>query len=138
MVTEWGMSERLGRLRYNANDEEVFLGHSVTRSQHLSEDTARLIDEEVRTIVEHAEAEARRVLAENIDALHRVAQALLEYETLSGEDTRRILRGEAVERGGDAGRAEPPAHKASVPTGGRSEPKPDAGPIGGPAPQPQG
>ncbi|HRK96177.1 MAG TPA: ATP-dependent zinc metalloprotease FtsH, partial [Rhodospirillales bacterium] len=99
MVTEWGMSERLGRLRYNANDEEVFLGHSVTRSQHLSEDTARLIDEEVRTIVEHAEAEARRVLAENIDALHRVAQALLEYETLSGEDTRRILRGEAVERG---------------------------------------
>ncbi|MGZ8995440.1 MAG: ATP-dependent zinc metalloprotease FtsH, partial [Rhodospirillales bacterium] len=77
MVTEWGMSEKLGRLRYNANEEEVFLGHSLTRSQHLSEDTARLIDEEVRKIIEGAEAEARRVLAENLDVLHRVAQALL-------------------------------------------------------------
>ena len=138
MVTEWGMSEKLGRLRYNANEEEVFLGHSVTRSQHLSEDTARLIDEEVRQIIEHAEGEARRVLAENIDVLHRVAQALLEYETLSGEDIRRILRGEAVERGGDAdNRAEPPAHKASVPSGGRDQ-KPDPGHLGGAAPQPQG
>ncbi|MDZ3835904.1 MAG: ATP-dependent zinc metalloprotease FtsH [Rhodospirillales bacterium] len=138
MVTEWGMSEKLGRLRYNANEEEVFLGHSVTRSQHLSEDTARLIDEEVRQIIEHAEAEARRVLAENIDVLHRVAQALLEYETLSGEDIRRILRGEAVERGGDAdNRAEPPAQKASVPSGGRDQ-KPDPGHLGGAAPQPQG
>jgi cell division protease FtsH len=138
MVTEWGMSEKLGRLRYTANEEEVFLGHSVTRSQHLSEDTARLIDEEVRQIIEHAEGEARRVLAENIDVLHRVAQALLEYETLSGEDIRRILRGEAVERGGDAdNRAEPPAHKASVPSGGRDQ-KPDPGHLGGAAPQPQG
>jgi cell division protease FtsH len=138
MVTEWGMSERLGRLRYNANEEEVFLGHSVTRSQHLSEDTARLIDEEVRQIIEQAEGEARRVLAENIDVLHRVAQALLEYETLSGEDIRRILRGETVERGGDAdNRAEPPAHKASVPSGGREQ-KPDPGHLGGAAPQPQG
>ena len=139
MVTEWGMSNKLGRLRYNANEEEVFLGHSVTRSQHLSEDTARLIDEEVRQIVEQAEAEARRVLAENIDVLHRVAQALLEYETLSGDDIRRILRGEAVERGGDADhRPEPPAHKASVPSGGRSDHKPDPGHLGGAAPQPQG
>jgi cell division protease FtsH len=138
MVTEWGMSKKLGRLRYTANEEEVFLGHSVTRSQHLSEDTARLIDEEVRQIIEQAEGEARRVLAENIDALHRVAQALLEYETLSGEDTRRILHGEAVERGGDAdSRAEPPAHKASVPSGGRDQ-KPDPGHLGGAAPQPQG
>ena len=139
MVTEWGMSNKLGRLRYNANEEEVFLGHSVTRSQHLSEDTARLIDEEVRQIVEQAEAEARRVLAENIDVLHRVAQALLEYETLSGDDIRRILRGETVERGGDADhRPEPPAHKASVPSGGRSDHKPDPGHLGGAAPQPQG
>ena len=139
MVTEWGMSDKLGRLRYNANEEEVFLGHSVTRSQHLSEDTARLIDEEVRQIVEQAEGEARRVLSDNIDVLHRVAQALLEYETLSGDDIRRILRGETVERGGDADhRADPPAHKASVPSGGRSDPNPDPGHLGGAAPQPQG
>jgi cell division protease FtsH len=139
MVTEWGMSDKLGRLRYNANEEEVFLGHSLTRSQHLSEETARLIDEEVRRIVEEAEAEARRVLAENLDALHRVAQALLEYETLSGEETRRIVSGERITRG-NADEADPPAQKSSVPSGGWTKKKPDAGPLGGPEPglQPQG
>ncbi len=139
MVTEWGMSETLGRLRYNASDDEVFLGHSVTRSQHLSEDTARLIDEEVRRIVEASEREARRVLGENIDVLHRVAQALLEFETLSGDETRRIVAGESIQREAPD-KTEPQPPKSSVPSGGLKPNKPDTGPLGGPEPglQPQG
>ncbi len=139
MVTEWGMSDKLGRQRYNANDDEVFLGHSVTRTQHLSEDTARVIDEEARRIVEEAEALARHVLSDNVETLHRVAQALLEYETLSGTEVHRIVDGETIERG-DADDGETKARKSSVPSGGRSTKEPDSGPIGGPTPglQPQG
>ncbi|MFN8758778.1 MAG: ATP-dependent zinc metalloprotease FtsH, partial [Tagaea sp.] len=70
MVTEFGMSDKLGRVRYNANEQEVFLGHSVTQTQNVSETTANLIDSEVRRIVETGEKEARRVLDERIDDLH--------------------------------------------------------------------
>jgi cell division protease FtsH len=79
MVTEWGMSEKLGPLRYNENTEEVFLGHSVARSQHISEATAQIIDEEIRRIVDEAESKARKVLTEHMDDLHAVAKGLLEY-----------------------------------------------------------
>ncbi len=98
MVTEWGMSEKLGRLRYSDNEEEIFLGRSITRARNVSEDTARLIDGEVRNVIEEAEQRARQLLRENIDALHRVAQALLEYETLSGTDVEKIMRGEPIDR----------------------------------------
>ena len=78
MVTEWGMSEALGRLRYSDNEEEIFLGRSITRTRNVSEDTARLIDGEVRRIVESAEAKANAVLSERLDDLHALARALLE------------------------------------------------------------
>ncbi len=94
MVTEYGMSDKLGRLRYSENQEEVFLGHSVARSQHMSEDTARLIDEEVRRIIDVAETKARQVLTDHIDQLHLLTDALLEYETLSGAEVARVLNGE--------------------------------------------
>ena len=67
MVTEWGMSDKLGRLRYVDNQEEVFLGHSVTRSQTISGETAKMIDEEIRRIIEEAEATAQKVLNEHMD-----------------------------------------------------------------------
>ena len=98
MVTEWGMSEKLGPLRYSENEDEVFLGRSVTRTQHVSEETARQIDLEVRRIVEEAEAKARRILTENAASLHMLAQALLEYETLSGDEVRTILEGGVISR----------------------------------------
>ena len=69
MVMEWGMSDRLGRVRYRANEQEVFLGHSVTQSTNMSEETAKLIDEEVRRLIEEGEATARRIIRENADAL---------------------------------------------------------------------
>ncbi|TWB12356.1 membrane protease FtsH catalytic subunit [Nitrospirillum amazonense] len=98
MVTEFGMSARLGRVRYNANEQEVFLGHSVTQQQNISEATSQLIDEEIRRIIEEAEGHARRILTEHMDDLHNVSNALLEYETLSGDEVRALLRGESIVR----------------------------------------
>ncbi|MFT9180139.1 MAG: ATP-dependent zinc metalloprotease FtsH [Zymomonas mobilis] len=96
MVTEYGMSPKLGWLRYRENQDEVFLGHSVSRSQNISEDTAKIIDQEVRVLVEEGESRARQVLTEHIDELHRLANALIEYETLSGEEAKRAIAGEKI------------------------------------------
>jgi cell division protease FtsH len=129
MVMEYGMSEKLGWLRYRDNQDEVFLGHSVARSQNVSEETSRLIDQEIRVLVEEGEATARQVLTDNLDQLHKLAEALLEYETLSGEESKRAIAGEPIER--DRGKDKGPA--AIV--GGSSIPKskrPKGG-IGGPA-----
>ena len=98
MVTKWGMSDRLGPLMYAQNDEEVFLGHSVTRTQNVSEATAQLIDEEIKRLVDEAYAKARQVLTDHVEDLHKVAKALLEYETLSGDEIQALLRGEPVVR----------------------------------------
>ena len=93
MVTRWGYSEKLGFVSYGDNQEEVFLGHSVSRTQNVSEDTARLIDEEVKRLVQAGWDEARRILTEKLDDLHTVAKALLEYETLSGDEVIGVLKG---------------------------------------------
>ncbi len=98
MVTEWGMSDKLGRVRYSANEQEVFLGHSVTQSKNVSESTAQIIDEEVRRLVLTGEATAKSILKKKRDDLHMIAKALIEYETLSGEDVARLLRGEKLNR----------------------------------------
>ena len=93
MITEWGMSEKLGRLRYNSDSEEVFLGHSVAQSKNLSDSTAKLIDEEVRFLAEEAENNCRTILQDNIEELHIVAKGLLEYETLSGDEIKDLIKG---------------------------------------------
>jgi cell division protease FtsH len=133
MVTEWGMSEKLGPLRYSENEDEVFLGRSVTRTQHVSEETARLIDTEVRRIVEEAEAKARAILTEHLESMHTLAQALLEYETLSGDEVRTILDGGSISRedrpDASAGEAEAQEERSRqrrrshVPTAGRRGPR---------------
>jgi len=93
MVTEWGMSDKLGRVRYRGNEQEVFLGHSVAQSNNMSEETARLIDEEVRKLIEDAETTARRILTEHRDQLEILARGLLDYETLSGDEVTALLKG---------------------------------------------
>jgi cell division protease FtsH len=131
MVMEYGMSEKLGWLRYRDNQDEVFLGHSVSRTQSISADTAKLIDQEVRRLIEEAEAAARKVLTDNLDELHKLAAALLEYETLNGEEAKKVIKGE------DIGREDPNNRRPSLPSAGSSIPstrKPRGG-IGGPAPQ---
>ena len=98
MVTEWGMSEKLGPLRYNENEAEIFLGHSVTQRKNVSEETARIIDSEVKRLIMEAEERARTVLRERLDDLHTIAKALLEFETLSGDEVRGLMRGEPIHR----------------------------------------
>jgi cell division protease FtsH len=98
MVTEWGMSDKLGRLRYSDNEEEIFLGHSVTQRKNVSDATAKIIDEEVRRLVDEGERRAREILNEHLDDLHKLANALLEYETLTGEEIKGLLRGEPILR----------------------------------------
>jgi cell division protease FtsH len=132
MVMEYGMSEKLGWLRYRDNQEEVFLGHSVARSQSVSEQTAQLIDQEVRLLIEEAEAAARAVLTDHIDELHRLAQSLLEFETLSGEEAKKAIKGE------DIGRPDPGAPRPGIAVIGSSIPstrRPRGSGIGDPAPQ---
>ena len=98
MVMEFGFSDKLGPLRYETNQEEVFLGHSVAQQRNISDETARIIDEEVRKLVEIGEETSRKILTKKIDDLHKVAKGLLEYETLSAEDINNILSGKAVSR----------------------------------------
>lgn len=134
MVTEFGMSDKLGRVRYTANEQEVFLGHSVTQQKNISEATAELIDEEVRRLTDEGEHTARRILAEQTDNLHKIAQALLEFETLSGDEVRGLLRGEAIVRHEDnQPPAATPGKRGSVPASTSSDKALD-GPFS-PAPQ---
>jgi len=93
MVTRWGYSDELGTVSYGDNQEEVFLGHSVARTQNVSEITAQTIDKEVRRLVKYGEDEARRILTERIEDLHKLAKALLEFETLSGDEIAGVFKG---------------------------------------------
>lgn len=98
MVTEWGMSDKLGLLAYGSPEREVFLGHSVTQNKNISDDTARQVDEEVRRISDAALARARQLLTDHRDQLEDIAQALLEYETLTGDEMRGLIKGEKIQR----------------------------------------
>lgn len=91
MVTRYGMSDQLGPIAYQENEEEIFLGRSVSRTQNVSEETAKKIDFEVKKIVEAGYARAKKILAEKVDELHKVSKALLTYETLSGEEIKKIV-----------------------------------------------
>jgi cell division protease FtsH len=124
MVTKWGFSDVLGAVEYGENQEEVFLGHSVARNQNVSEETAKLIDQEVKKLVKGGEDEARRILTEKLEDLHTLAKALLEYETLSGDEIINALKGVApVREDADARRPVGPA--VSVPISPRpADPEP--------------
>jgi cell division protease FtsH len=127
MITAYGMSDKLGRVRYQANEQEVFLGHAVTQTQNVSEATAQIIDQEVRRLIEEGESHAKRILTERLDDLHTIAKSLLEYETLSRDEINQVLRGEPVVRDetGGAGPGPDRRRRSSVPT---SSPAPGANP----------
>ena len=91
MVTKFGMSNELGPLSYGENEDEVFLGRSITRQQHMSEETARKVDVEVKKIVDSGYQRAKKILTEKLDDLHKLAKALLAYETLSGEEIKDLV-----------------------------------------------
>lgn len=93
MVTKWGLSDRLGPLVYGDEDGEVFLGHSVTKTKEISEQTAEAIDEEVRRIVDKTYKTAKDILESKIDVLHAMAAALMKYETLDSEQIQDVMEG---------------------------------------------
>ena len=104
MVCEWGMSDKLGPLTYGQKDEEIFLGRQITRHKNYSEQTAIDIDQEIKNIVQTQMMRAERILSENMDTLHRLAQALLEREILDGNEIDLIIGGTTlppIERGGN-------------------------------------
>jgi cell division protease FtsH len=137
MVTQFGMSDKLGPLAYGDNEDEVFLGHSIARQQNLSDETQSMVDVEIHRIVDEGFETARKVISENIDDLHVVARGLLEYETLSGKEIKDLLNGKPPVRDFPAEEESPSGPTSAVPTAGRGKkpPEPDTG-AGGMEPQP--
>ncbi len=115
MVTEWGMSDKLGPILYAENSGEVFLGKSVTQNQNMSEETARLVDEEIKALVLEGHEKAVALLKEKHEEWERLAQALIEYETLTGEDIQAVIKGEEVALVKDAPVPEEKRTQASIP-----------------------
>ena len=127
MITEFGFSKKLGFIRYSNNQEEVFLGHSVAQSKNVSDDTAKIIDAEVKRLVEEAKTKARKIITDNVDQLHIIAKGLLEYETLTGAEINDLLNGIKPSRdefGNDIDNNKPPKTSPSVPKTGGSAPAP--------------
>ncbi len=93
MITKWGLSDRLGPLTYSQENEEVFLGHQIAKSSKFSDDTAHLIDEESRAIIDRNYKLAESLLQENIDKLHLMAEALVKYETIDSAQIDDIMEG---------------------------------------------
>jgi cell division protease FtsH len=95
MVTKWGLSERLGPLTYSEEEGEVFLGHSVTQHKNVSDETAHAIDGEIRAIIDRNYERANRLLNDNLDKLHLMAEALIKYETIDTDQINDIMEGKA-------------------------------------------
>jgi cell division protease FtsH len=127
MVTKWGLSSKLGPLSYTEDNGEVFLGKSVTQTKHVSDDTANAIDREVRVIIESNYARAKKIVEDNLDKLHAMADALIKYETIDAHQLARIMAGEESgppeswtdgnrpDGGGSSGTPRPSADKPAAP-----------------------
>ena len=98
MVTQWGMSQKLGPIAYGENEQEIFLGHSVTQKKSVSEKTAQEIDQEVKRIVTEAQKKARLILKKNVKQLHRLAKGLVEHETLNRKEIIDIVKGKKIKK----------------------------------------
>jgi len=121
MVTEWGMSDKIGPLFYGSNQQEVFLGYSMgQQSQGVSDEMAGIIDGEIKRLVEDAHAKATHILTEHLDELHIVAKSLLEYETLSGDEIKALIKGEKI-RTPDESASSKPVVKSSLPSSKKKE-----------------
>ena len=115
MVTEWGLSDVLGPIRYSENSNEVFLGRAVTQNQNMSEETARLVDAEIKRLVTEGYEEAKKILQKHKKDWEKLANALMEYETLTGDEIKEVLAGKEIDKSKDAPVSEEKRTKASVP-----------------------
>jgi cell division protease FtsH len=119
MVTKYGLSEKLGPIAYAEEEGEVFLGQSIARTKSISSETAKMIEDEIKRFVTEGYDAARRILTERRAEWEMIAQALLEYETLTGEEINALLRGEKISREEPQDSAHPPP--SSVPSVGAAE-----------------
>jgi len=133
MVTKWGLSERLGPLTYSEDEQEVFLGHSVTQHKNVSDETSHLIDEEIRNIIDRNYDRARNLLTENMDKLHAMAKALIKYETIDSGQIDDIMAGRPPRPPRDWDEEERGPGDGVVVAPGTSGGTAGDGPIGGPA-----
>ena len=135
MVTKWGLSDRLGPLTYSEEQAEVFLGHSVTQHKTVSDETAHIIDEEIRKIIDRNYQRSQRILTENLDKLRAMAAALIHYETIDAGQIEDIMVGREPRppaEWSDSGPGSGPGKEAGQGSADSTEPVP-GGPIGGPA-----
>jgi cell division protease FtsH len=128
MVTQFGMSDELGPLAYGDNEQEVFLGHSVTRTQNTSDETQSKIDSETRKFVDEGYKKAESIIRENFVDLHFIANGLLEYETLSGDEIEALLKGDPPHRPEPTDIDSGPGALSAVPSVGKSKNVGDAKP----------
>ncbi len=132
MVTKWGLSEKLGPLTYSEEEGEVFLGHSVSQHKTVSDETTRLIDEEVRAIIDRNYERAEKILTDNLEKLHMMADALIKYETIDSEQVDDIMNGKEPRPPKDWDQTEPPSSGNVAEDEAKDGSSPDS-PIGGPA-----
>jgi cell division protease FtsH len=126
MVTKWGLSDELGPIAYGEQEDEVFLGRSVTQHKNVSDDTARRIDEVVRAILDKAYAKSTQILTENLEKLHVMAKTCLQYETIDAPQIDAIMEGREPP---------PPAGWGKNGNGNKPDQPRPMSPIGGPAAQ---
>jgi cell division protease FtsH len=135
MVTKWGLSDKMGPLVYGTDDDEVFLGRSVTQHKSISDETAHAIDEEIRSIVDECYERSKRILEENMDKLHLMADALMKYETIDRKQIDQVMAGQEPgppESWDDSD--EPGSGGGGTPAAGKTDrPKPSSG-TGEPSP----
>ena len=98
MVCEWGMSDKVGPLTFGKKSEEVFLGREISQSKDYSDEISQIIDKEISLLVKKAEKNAFNILTTNIDDLNNIADALLEYESISGKEMEKVIKGEPIIR----------------------------------------
>ena len=133
MVTKWGLSDRLGPQTYSEDDGEVFLGRSVTRHKNVSDETAHVIDEEIRSVVDRNYRRSEQLLRDNLDKLHAMADALIKYETIDSDQIDDIMAGKPPREPVDSSTdSEPPSTDSSITL---DKDRLGKKPIGGPAQQ---
>jgi cell division protease FtsH len=136
MVTEWGMSDKLGPLRYNSGSQDMYAPHGGQK--HFSDSTAQAIDEETKSIVETAYKNAQKILSKHLDQLHLLAQALLEHETLTGDEIKSLLKGETIVKKQSKAPVVADTPKSSLrPRKSRSKPSDESAPSRPPKETPQ-
>jgi len=134
MVTRWGLSDLLGPLTYSEDEQEVFLGHSVTQHKNVSDDTAHSIDKEIRAFIDRNYQRSKRILTEHMDKLHLMADALMKYETIDADQIRDIMDGKSPRPPQDWDDYEPRSGSRGDASKEQQNPQTDAG-IGGPVSQ---